>query len=95
MAWVKGSRTYNDGAWVRLRKYVLARDNGQCVKCGNIANQVDHIVSVKEGGSDHPTNLQLLCIPHHKEKTLLESARARNRVPSRVRDDHKYVPRAH
>ncbi|WP_354398290.1 HNH endonuclease signature motif containing protein [Variovorax sp. OAS795] len=43
------------------------------------AEQVDHILSLAEGGKDDESNLQSLCIPCHEAKTKAESARARSR----------------
>lgn len=55
--------------WVRrgyvknhVRAAVYARDNNQCVVCGNTKNlQIDHIVAVSKGGSNDPDNLRTLC----------------------------------
>lgn len=42
--------------------------------------QVDHIHPLIDGGSFHPSNLQLLCPDHHKAKTAREATlRARGR----------------
>jgi len=35
--------------------------------------ELDHIVNVAQGGNDEESNLQSLCVPCHKEKTLRES----------------------
>jgi 5-methylcytosine-specific restriction endonuclease McrA len=47
-----------------------------CEKEGKVSvvEEWDHIVPLSEGGADHETNLQGLCIPHHAEKTALEAA---------------------
>jgi hypothetical protein len=36
---------------------------------------VDHIVAVKDGGTDHPDNLRLLCLRCHKEVSAGQHAR--------------------
>ncbi|MEU4718388.1 HNH endonuclease [Nonomuraea dietziae] len=56
--------------WTTIRLRVLRRDRFTCQRCGSgDANQVDHIVR----GDDHSLeNLQALCGPCHKRKTLRE-----------------------
>lgn len=45
-----------------LREYVFDRDGGQCRFCGDRQGLVvDHIVSLRNGGTNHPQNLQTLC----------------------------------
>ncbi|MGE4652537.1 MAG: HNH endonuclease signature motif containing protein [Myxococcota bacterium] len=36
--------------------------------------ELDHIVPLVEGGSHHPTNLQTLCVPCHRSKSVREAA---------------------
>lgn len=95
MAWQKGT---SDRAqrlpsnWQALRLRVLRRDRYSCQarmqstgsRCGERANQVDHIVP----GDDHSLdNLQALCEWHHSRKSSAEGAAARRPRPSR------YLPR--
>ena len=42
--------------WKRVRLAVLARDGYVCAYCGQDANTVDHVVSIKAGGD--PLNLE-------------------------------------
>jgi hypothetical protein len=49
-----------------LRAEIHRRDDGRCVKCRNLGNEIDHI----EGDSNEPENLQLLCQLCHYRKTL-------------------------
>jgi len=64
-------------ARARLRLYVAAR--ATCASCGRIValdvSIRDHRIPLAEGGSEHQTNEQLLCIPCHDTKTADESRR--------------------
>lgn len=47
-----------------LRAFVIRRDGGRCKACGESRPHelvADHIVSRRNGGSHHPSNLQTLC----------------------------------
>ncbi|MGL4759389.1 MAG: HNH endonuclease, partial [Patescibacteria group bacterium] len=48
-----------------VRKYVLERDNYQCQSCGQQNTEtklnIDHIISLAQGGSNDISNLQVLC----------------------------------
>ncbi|MFP8877484.1 MAG: HNH endonuclease signature motif containing protein [Myxococcota bacterium] len=39
--------------------------------------ELDHIVPLVEGGGHHPTNLQTLCVPCHRRKSVREAAERR------------------
>lgn len=56
---------------VAQRKRIRERDNYQCVKCGIavLVGQVDHILSLEDGGDNDDRNMQLLCTPCHERKT--------------------------
>ena len=56
-----------DAAWQTTRARVLAA-NPVC-PCGERATDVDHILSRRQGGTDHESNLQSLCHPCHSSKT--------------------------
>jgi 5-methylcytosine-specific restriction protein A len=75
--WPKSGSTY-DSAWRRLRNTYIAQ-HPQCewAGCHERSDEVDHIVSVRTDSSRRldPTNLQALCLHHHRAKT----ARASNR----------------
>jgi 5-methylcytosine-specific restriction endonuclease McrA len=50
-----------DHRWKKLRLRILARDAYTCHYCGDTANEVDHIVPLKRGGSDDTDNLVACC----------------------------------
>lgn len=68
-----------------LRERILKRDGFLCQPCSKegrtrIAKEVDHIRSLAQGGTDHPSNLQAICIPCHRKKTAEESKQGLQRV---------------
>ena len=78
-AWDKGGKTRHQqgygSAWDKLRKTILQRDKGLCQECkrkGRVraGNQCDHIKPKAKGGTDDPSNLEILCKPCHLEKNL-------------------------
>lgn len=55
-----------------LREFVIFRDGGKCKQCGSTTNLVaDHIISRRNGGSHHPSNLQCLCDSCNARKAAL------------------------
>ena len=65
-------------AWTDLRRLVFERDNGLCQLCANSgvverATDVDHIVTLSDGGSNALANLQALCRACHEAKTAEEN----------------------
>ncbi len=54
----KRTSTY---AWRKRRAMILARDRRRCRYCGAKATEVDHIIPVTRGGTDHPDNLAASC----------------------------------
>ncbi len=62
---------------------VMARDHYECQArlhdCAVIANEVDHVVPVFEGGNDELENLRAICSSCHRKKTAGEATRARQR----------------
>lgn len=63
--------------WRILRRCVLDRDGHACVQCGARSRlEVDHIVPVESGGSDHIENLQTLCRSCHITKSRNEAEAA-------------------
>ncbi len=63
---MKVAKVYNAAAWHKVRKLVLMRDGGMCVLqgpgCKLVADCVDHIIAVKDGGAWYdPSNLRASC----------------------------------
>lgn len=62
--------------WRRLRQRILLRDQYrcQCGECGgSFANEVDHIIPLAQGGTDHEANLRAMNTDCHKRKTQQEA----------------------
>ena len=59
-------------SYVRMRKYILAREP-LCRVCKNeIATQIDHIIRLRDGGTNKIENLQPICKDCHDEKSRIE-----------------------
>lgn len=99
--WDTSTRRKDPPYWPALRTLVINRALGLCEhindstsshpgqRCTYKGTDVDHIVNLKSGGSDDPTNLQLLCTWHHKQKTAKEAAAARKpRTERHPREKH-------
>jgi 5-methylcytosine-specific restriction protein A len=84
MTWTGDPRTTTP-QWRATRRRILDRDMGRCHVCGAYgADQVDHVVSLKEGGSDSDDNLAAIHRhPCHARKSSLEGNRAKARYPTR------------
>ncbi|WP_244937134.1 HNH endonuclease [Leptospira selangorensis] len=50
----------------KVRKQVIIKSHGLCQSCGKLGTDIDHI----QGSSNDLSNLQLLCILCHNEKTI-------------------------
>ena len=58
------------------KKYVASKQNWLCKKCGDQLTawfEVDHIMRLDRGGSNHVDNLQALCRNCHGEVTAMEN----------------------
>lgn len=63
-----------DRTWRRIRERVLAEEPF-CRECGKagvirLAEEVDHIIPLRRGGTHDRSNLQPLCGECHKRKTV-------------------------
>lgn len=76
ITWRRGRIPLDSVAWYTLRTIVLMRDNYRCVECGTHARRrsdiygtfdVHHIIPIKNGGSNHLSNLRTVCHACHKK----------------------------
>lgn len=80
--WQGSTRERSRRPWDRTRRRIFQRDRGLCQLCkaaerATRATEVDHIVSLAQGGTDEDSNLQSVCSSCHRAKTLREAADAR------------------
>ena len=47
--------------WKKIRLQVLRRDAYTCTYCGDVANEVDHVIAKVRGGEDVLDNLVAAC----------------------------------
>jgi 5-methylcytosine-specific restriction enzyme A len=63
---------YRTVAWRAIRQFVLIRDNYTCQLrlpgCTTAANTADHVIEVRAGGSDNPSNLRAVCPACHNAR---------------------------
>jgi 5-methylcytosine-specific restriction enzyme A len=75
------SKRTSTQAWKVQRAKALQRDAHMCVvrgpRCLGRADQVDHVISVANGGTDDLPNLASTCKPCHDEKTQREAREGR------------------
>lgn len=91
MPWTTSSRRSRlPKDWATRRTYVRRRANDQCeltvdgIRCPRVGHECDHVTP---GDNHDPSNLQWLCIAHHKAKTQAEAQAAR---PSRQRPAERH-----
>lgn len=68
---------YKSAYWKTLRALVLVRDKHLCQMCLKkgkfvMATEIDHIIPLKNGGTNDIENLQALCKRCHSKKTKVE-----------------------
>lgn len=64
----------------QLKKIVASQQHWNCKKCKNILDatyEVDHIIALEDGGSNHIQNLQALCRNCHGKKTMEDNIKRR------------------
>ena len=55
------------------KKYVASQQNWKCKKCKNMLSatfEIDHVIELNAGGSNHVSNLEALCRECHGKKTM-------------------------
>jgi 5-methylcytosine-specific restriction endonuclease McrA len=61
-----------DYLWRLLRQYVYERDQGKCGYCGIKVELFEchchHALELNQGGTNHPSNLKILCKDCHKNR---------------------------
>ena len=68
-----------DARLSKLKKKLLAAQDGVCIRCGEMIDldmeviNVDHIVPKADGGVDRPSNMAVLHEACHKQKTSWEN----------------------
>jgi hypothetical protein len=74
MARANRSKRPDPNTWYKLRWRVLERDNFTCLSCGrqppHVVLEVDHQISLADGGSNRMDNLRTCCSACHKGKTI-------------------------
>jgi 5-methylcytosine-specific restriction endonuclease McrA len=58
-----------------LRTQAFKMYGKTCNYCGEIGNEVDHVIELDAGGDNTLENLQVLCSPCHKAKTAKYNSR--------------------
>jgi len=101
-SWDSSTRRKDPPHWDQLRTLTIQRAGGICqhitepdplghtYRCAYKGTEVDHILNLAAGGTDDPSNLQLLCTWHHKQKTAKEAAA--NRKPRSERHPREKHP---
>jgi hypothetical protein len=80
-----------------MKKRVAASQEWRCAKCTKILPptfQVDHVFPHSLGGTDHPCNLEALCVECHAAKSQIEQARIAHhkKLEKRCLSDRHSVP---
>lgn len=71
-----GSRIVKRSVSETKKKYVASRQRWTCKDCGTMLTatfEIDHIVRLDRGGTNHIDNLAALCPNCHRQKTMLEN----------------------
>ena len=80
-AWAKAF--YNSAVWQRVREAALIRDGYLCTCCGELAEEVHHIIPLTAQNVNDPKislnldNLSSLCEACHKARHSIDRATAR------------------
>ena len=66
-------RGYN--AWWGRRREQILQQYPACSRCGGIAEEVHHVIPLRDGGTNSVENLEPLCASCHSRVTRLASKR--------------------
>lgn len=72
---MKNTGTMSRSVSETKKKYVAASQSWMCGTCGKQLDatfEVDHIIALKDGGTNHVSNLTALCRNCHGQKTMLD-----------------------
>ena len=67
-----------DAEWTQISQAHL-KEYPYCVKCGRPAVHCDHIIPIRDGGTNDAGNRQSMCHSCHNSKTAAEMARRRGK----------------
>lgn len=74
-------RAYKDAQYAKNRQHRFERARGRCEACGIHLEvgkwECDHLVPIKDGGTNDITNLRVLCRPCHAIKTRQDRNRGK------------------
>ncbi len=69
-------RSYRDPEYARNRRHRYERARGRCEACGIAVGpgewECDHLVPLRDGGTNRIENLLVLCRPCHRRKTAAD-----------------------
>ena len=71
-----GQNTYSRSVSETKKKYIASQQAWKCAHCNNqlpASFQVDHIIRLADGGTNHINNLEALCPNCHGKKTMIEN----------------------
>lgn len=61
--------------WSKIKGVAFQVHGRDCLQCGDVATEIDHIIELDQGGSNDLDNLQPLCKACHTKKTSAYNSR--------------------
>jgi hypothetical protein len=71
-----GTQRFKRSVSETKKKFVASRQKWLCKECGTMLTatyEIDHIIRLDRGGSNHVDNLAALCPNCHRQKTMIEN----------------------